>query len=54
MLICGLLGGCGSVNSEEESAVRGTVEVEGEDNTKEDIAEEGQAEDVTTDISNGR
>ena len=47
-LIFGLLGGCGSVNSEkEESAVKDTVEVEGEDNTKEDTAEEGNEEDIT-------
>ena len=47
-LICGLLGGCGSVNREkEESAVKDTVEVESEDNTKEDTAEEGNEEDIT-------
>ena len=40
VLVCGLLSGCGSVNSEEENSVKDTVKVEGEDNTKEDSEEE--------------
>ena len=41
-LVCGLLGGCNTVNSgKEESAVRDTVEVEAGNSTKEDNTIEG-------------